>query len=76
LRARWTRWETRLIAPAEINRVDALGPRKEEKENKMRKREKTEHAMRNPVQGLRTEILLVLLLHAYLALFYAYLALI
>ena len=33
----------------------------------MRKREKTEHAMRNSVQGLRTEVLL--LLFAYLALY-------
>jgi hypothetical protein len=47
---------------------DALEPRQEEKENKMGKREKTEHAIRNPVQGLRTEVLLLLFLHAHLAL--------
>ena len=43
----------------------------------MRKRERTEHAMRNPVQGLRTEVLLLLVfLYAHLALFScAYLAL-
>jgi hypothetical protein len=56
LQPRWTRRETRLIAPAEINMGDALGSRQKEKENKMRKREKTEHAMRNPVQGRRFSI--------------------
>jgi hypothetical protein len=30
---------------------EALGPRQEEKGNNMRKREKTEHATRNPVQS-------------------------
>ena len=43
--------------PAEMNVAAALGPRQEEKENKMSKREKTEHAMGNPVQGLSSAFL-------------------
>ena len=76
-RARRRRKIAGRIATAEINTGDALGLRQGEKENKTRKREKTEHAMRNPVQGLRTEVLLLLVFfYAYLALFScAYLAL-
>ena len=46
--------------PAEINTSDALGPRQQGKRNRCAKREKTEHAMRNPIQGLQTEVLLLL----------------
>lgn len=61
--ARWTRGETRLIVPAEISMGDALRPRQEEKEKKMRKRERTEHAMRNSVQGLRLLLLILRLFY-------------